>query len=88
MLSKTMMLKTGIHMQLSSRNYVSSSPATLEAAKSVDAYGCMKGNETQQCDAQQAYVQSELGGVLKHGSVFPKCYDLNGGQGTMNPYVY
>ena len=41
---------------------LSSSPATLEAAKSVDAYGCMKGNETQQCDAQQAYVQSELGG--------------------------
>ena len=42
---------------------LSSSPATLEAAKSVDAYGCMKGNETQQCDAQQAYVQSELGGT-------------------------
>ena len=42
---------------------LSSSPATLEAAKSVDAYGCMKGNETQQCDAQQAYVQSELGGI-------------------------
>ena len=40
---------------------LSSSPATLEAAKSVDAYGCMKGSETQQCDAQQAYVQSGLG---------------------------
>ena len=40
---------------------LSSSPATLEAAKSF-AYGCMEGNETQQCDAQQAYVQSELGG--------------------------
>ena len=42
---------------------LSSSPATLEAAKSVDAYGCMKGHEVQQCDAQQAYVQSELGGT-------------------------
>jgi hypothetical protein len=42
---------------------LSSSPATLEAAKSVDAYGCIEGNETQQCDAQQAYVQSELGGT-------------------------
>ena len=42
---------------------LSSSPATLEAAKPVDAYGCMKGNEAQQCDAQQAYVQSELGGT-------------------------
>ena len=40
---------------------LSSSPATLEAAKSVDAYGCMKGHEVQQCDAQQACVQSELG---------------------------
>ena len=66
---------------------LSSSPATLEAAKSVDAYGCMEGNETQQCDAQQAYVQSELG-VLKHGLVFPKFYDLNRGQSTMNPYVH
>ena len=42
---------------------LSSSPATLEAAKSVDAYGLIKGNEIQQCDAQQAYVQSELGGT-------------------------
>ena len=42
---------------------LSSSPATLEAAKSVDAYGCMKGNQTQQCDAQQAYAQPELGGT-------------------------
>ena len=37
---------------------LSSSPATLEAAKSVDAYGCVKGNGAQQCDAQHAYVQS------------------------------
>ena len=42
---------------------LSSSPATLEAAKSVDAYGAIEGNDTQQCDAQQAYVQTELGGV-------------------------
>ena len=40
---------------------LSSFPATLEAAKSVDAYGCMKCHKVQQCDAQQAYVQSELG---------------------------
>ena len=40
---------------------LSSYPATLEAAKSVDAYASMKGHEVQ-CDAQQAYVQSELGG--------------------------
>ena len=40
-----------------------SSPATLEAAKSADAYGCIEGDETQQCDAQQAYVQPELRGI-------------------------
>ena len=42
---------------------LSSSPATLEAAKSVDANGLLDGHSIQQCDAQQAYVQSELGGV-------------------------
>lgn len=42
---------------------LSSSPAIQEAAKSVDAYGYIQGNGTQQCDAQQAYVQTELGGV-------------------------
>ena len=42
---------------------LSSSPATLEAAKSVDAYGSIKGHHIQQCGAQQAYVQSELGGI-------------------------
>ena len=65
---------------------LSSSPATSGAAKSVDAYGCMKGNETQQCDAQQAYVQSELG-VLKHGLVFPRFCDLHRGLNIMNPCV-
>ena len=42
---------------------LSSSPATLEATKSVDAYGLLEGHSIQQCDAQQAYVQSGLGGV-------------------------
>ena len=35
----------------------------LEAAKSADAYGSIKCHDIQQCDAQQAYVQSELGGI-------------------------
>ena len=55
------MLDENSHAAISQE--LSSSPATLEAAKSVDAYGCFGGNETQQCDAQQAYVQSELGGT-------------------------
>ena len=45
---------------------LSSFPATLEAANSV-ASGSIKGHDIQQCDAQQAYVQSELGGIEKRG---------------------
>eukprot|EP00972_Heterocapsa_arctica_P012948 1902647-Heterocapsa_arctica.AAC.1 len=42
---------------------LSSQPATLEAAKSVDAYGMLPGHNFEQCDAQQAYVQCKLGGT-------------------------
>eukprot|EP00972_Heterocapsa_arctica_P025538 3759700-Heterocapsa_arctica.AAC.1 len=42
---------------------LSSCPATLEAAKSVDAFGLLPGHDVEQCDAQQAYVQSKLGGT-------------------------
>jgi hypothetical protein len=42
---------------------LSSSPATLEASKAVDAYGLIPGNSSSQCDAEQAYVQSKLGGT-------------------------
>ena len=42
---------------------LSSSPATLEASKAVDAYGLIDGNSSSQCDAEQAYVQSKLGGT-------------------------
>eukprot|EP00972_Heterocapsa_arctica_P045530 6722020-Heterocapsa_arctica.AAC.1 len=38
-----------------------SSPATLEAAESVDAFGLLPGHNVEQCVAQQAYVQSKLG---------------------------
>ena len=44
-------------------NELSSSPATLEASKAVDAYGLIDGNTSSQCDAEQAYVQSKLGGA-------------------------
>ena len=46
----------------------------------------MKGNETQQCDAQQAYVQSELGGIETCTSL-PKIL-RNRGHSAMNPCVY
>ena len=44
-------------------NDVYSSPATLEASKAVDAYGLIGGPTSSQCDAEQAYVQSRLGGT-------------------------
>ena len=39
-----------------------SSPAAMEAGKAVDAYGLLPGHAVQQADAQQAYIQCELGG--------------------------
>ena len=44
-------------------NGLSSSPATLGASKAVDAYGLIDGHTSSQCDAEQAYVQSNLGGT-------------------------
>ena len=44
-------------------NELSSSPALLEASKAVDAYGLIDGHTSSQCDAEQAYVQSRLGGT-------------------------
>ena len=39
---------------------LSSSPATLEASKIIDAIGLMPGNGIQQADAEQAYAQAEM----------------------------
>ena len=44
-------------------NELSSSQAALEASKAVDAYGLGVGHTSSQCDAEQAYVQSRLGGT-------------------------
>ena len=44
-------------------NELSSSPATLEASKAVDAYGLVDGHTSSQCDAERTYVQSRLGGI-------------------------
>jgi hypothetical protein len=41
---------------------VSSSPAAMEAGKAVDAFGLLPGHAVEQADAQQAYIQSDLGG--------------------------
>ena len=40
-----------------------SSPATMEAGKVCDMVGCFPGYDTQQADAEQAYVQAEIKGT-------------------------
>ena len=42
-----------------------SAPATMQAAKVCDFIGLLPGNITMQCDAEQAYTQSDLGGDIK-----------------------
>ena len=42
---------------------LSSSPATMEAAKMADLYAALPGNSGKQADAEQAYTQAKLGGV-------------------------
>ena len=42
---------------------MSSSPATLEAFKLVDVVASLPGNSGQKADAEQAYVQTRLGGT-------------------------
>jgi len=42
---------------------LSSSLATLEASKNVDAYGLFPGSALQKADGEQAYIQAPLGGI-------------------------
>ena len=42
---------------------LSSCPATLEASRAADCYGCFDGNDVMQADAEQAYIQAELKGT-------------------------
>ena len=46
-----------------------SAPASMEAAKCIDCYGCWPGHVTQQADAEQVYVQADLKGT-------PTCVQL------------
>ena len=43
-------------------NEMSSAPASMEAGKACDAFGLLPGHTTEQCDAEQAYIQSKLDG--------------------------
>ena len=39
---------------------IGSQPASMEAGKATDAFGCFEGHELQQADAMQAYIQAEF----------------------------
>ena len=39
-----------------------SSPATMQASKAADSFGLFEGHTVTQADAEQAYIQSKLGG--------------------------
>ena len=41
---------------------LSSCPATMAAANCADIYGLLAGHAIEQCDAEQAYTQSKIGG--------------------------
>ena len=43
-------------------NELSSAPASMQAAKAVDAYGLLPGRATELTDAEGAYTQTKLGG--------------------------
>ena len=49
-------------------NELSSSPATIETSKIVDALGLLPGHVLMQSDAKQAYCQTTLGETVPGGS--------------------
>ena len=51
-------------------NDLSSNPATIEAAKAVDAYGLMNGHVVDIADAVQADAQAKLGTTVKDQYVY------------------
>ncbi len=51
---------------------LSSSPATMPASKTADAYGPVPGNALEQADTVQAYTQSLLGGPAEAWVRFPR----------------
>ena len=52
-----------------------SSPATMEAGKVCDMVGCFPGYDTEQADAEQAYVQAEIKGTETWVWLPPEAWD-------------
>ena len=42
---------------------LASQPASMQASKMCDAYGCLPGHTHEQADATQAYTQADLKGI-------------------------
>ena len=63
---------------------LTSCPVAMEASKFVDAYGFFKGHDIQQADADQAYVQSKLGGTPTWVRI-PKQYQPGSWAGLKDP---
>ena len=51
---------------------LSSSPASMEAGKMCDMWGCLPGHKCESSDGTQAYTQSNLGGSKKTFIRIPK----------------
>ena len=64
-----------------------SAPAAMEAAKACDAYGLLPGHIIQQADAQQAYIQSDLGGNTETWIRLPREWWPDSWQGVHDPVV-
>ncbi len=65
-----------------------SDPASMDAGKAVDAFGCFPGNSAQQADAEQAYIQADLKGpptwVLLPEELWPADW-YHDGEGRSQP---
>ena len=64
-----------------------SSPATLDATRSADCYGCYPDHDVEIADAVQAYIQAKLTGDECWVSLPPRRLGLQVGRGnTRNPW--
>ena len=64
-----------------------SAPATLEAAKAADFYGCLPGHVVEVADGEQAYVQAEMKGTPTWVCLPPDQIPAWWTQGTVRPPV-
>ena len=69
-----------------------SSPSSMSAGKFLDFYSCLPGNDGQQADAQQAYLQTDYTGTetwirLPEEAWLPEWYDEDGAPLYQNPVV-